>query len=305
MLGRASWRRVLEMSASAGIVGVLTAGGLAWAQQAPTTQTGAVVAPTAQTGVFYATGPTRILDTRTGLGTSGSGPIGADSSITLQVAGLGDVPANATAASVTVTTVGADAESFVTVWPATYPRPGTSLLNPQPGLVLSQTANVGLGGGALEIYNAVGSTHVVVDLLGYFINANDVPTLNGPAAFSADSGPVPIPIGPVFSALRTATLSLPPGKWLVQAKGNTEMFGFSPQVDVRLEDTTANATLDTVSLGTPPFPGPIHTPFALSATLSVAVPTTVEVQGTAIFGAPGTFQNVKIYATQLSSINGG
>jgi hypothetical protein len=103
MLGRASWRKILEMSAAAAVVGVLTAGGLAWAQQAPTTQTGAVLAPTAQTGVFYSTGPTRILDTRTGLGTSAPGPIGPDSFITLQVAGVGDVPANATAAAVTVT----------------------------------------------------------------------------------------------------------------------------------------------------------------------------------------------------------
>jgi hypothetical protein len=37
----------------------------------------------------------------------------------------------------------------------------------------------------------------------------------------------------------------------------------------------------------------------------VAVPTTVEVQAAALFGAPGTFNNVKIYATQVSSINGG
>jgi hypothetical protein len=294
------------MSASAGIVGVLTAGGLAWAQQLPTIRTAEVVAPTAQTGVFYSTGPTRILDTRTGLGTSSSGPIGPDSFINLQVAGVGDVPANATAAAVTITVVGADSESFITVWPATDPRPGTSLLNPQPHLVLSQTANIGLGAGALSIYNAVGSTHAVVDLLGYFVNANDVPTLNGPAAFSADAGPAALPFGPGFSMLGTATLALPPGKWLVQAKGDTQIFGFSPQIDVRLEDTTANATLDTVSVAASRFPGPgTRTPFALGGTLSVAVPTTVEVQATALFGAPGTFNNVKIYATQISSINGG
>jgi hypothetical protein len=112
-------------------------------------------------------------------------------------------------------------------------------------------------------------------------------------------------LGPVFSTVGTATLSLPPGKWLIQAKGVTRLFGFTPQMDIRLEDTTANATLDTVSFGNSSFPGTMNSGFALGGTLSVAVPTTVEVQAMGMFGPPGTFNNVKIYATQISSINGG
>jgi hypothetical protein len=50
-------------------------------------------------------------------------------------------------------------------------------------LVLSQAANLGLGGGQLNIYNAAGSTQVVVDLVGYYQDTSDVPSLNGEAHF--------------------------------------------------------------------------------------------------------------------------
>jgi hypothetical protein len=199
--------------------------------------------------VFYSSGPTRILDTRIGLGTTSAGPIGPDASIDLQVAGIGAVPAAATAAAVTITVLGDDVESFVTVWSATDPRPGTSLLNPQPGLVLSQATNIGLGGGALSIYNAVGSAHAIVDLIGYYMNASDVPSLSGPRVLTTEVTTVPVPPTPTFSTVGGATLSIPPGKWLIQAKGNTnDQFGFwNAGMDLRLQDTTATATLDTVS----------------------------------------------------------
>jgi hypothetical protein len=40
-----------------------------------------------------------------------------------------------------------------------------------------------LGGGQLNIYNAAGSTQVVVDLVGYYQDTSDVPGLNGEAHF--------------------------------------------------------------------------------------------------------------------------
>jgi hypothetical protein len=101
--------------------------------------------------VFFAISPTRILDTRFGIGTTPAGPFGAGGTITLRVAGVGQVPANATGAAINVTVFGTSVESFLTVWPTGTSRPNASLVNPQPNLVLSQGANLGLGGGQLNI----------------------------------------------------------------------------------------------------------------------------------------------------------
>jgi hypothetical protein len=176
-------------AASAVLLFGLAAGGLAWAQTPPTTAQ--TTPPTARSedaagtrsAVFFPAAPTRLLDTRLGVGLSAAGPIGPDKTVVLQVAGVGHVPANASGAAVNVTVFDDPEESFVTVWPAGSPRPGTSLVNPQPRLVLSQAVNVGLGAGALNIYNAAGSTNLVVDLVGYYQNTTDVPGLTGAAHF--------------------------------------------------------------------------------------------------------------------------
>lgn len=111
--------------------------------------------------------PDRLLDTRLGAGT----PIGPASSITLGVSGVRNVPANAVAAVLNVTAVGATAGSYVTVWPTGVARPGTSSLNVRGGDVVPNLVITKLGAlGQVDIYNNAGSVHCVVDVVGYFQN---------------------------------------------------------------------------------------------------------------------------------------
>ena len=111
--------------------------------------------------------PARILDTRTATG-GHQGPIGPQETVTLAVPGL---PADATAAVVTVTGTGATADTYLSVFPDT--PTGTSTLN----LVAGQTAAITTfatlsAADTLEVFNATGSAHVVVDLVGYFATSS-------------------------------------------------------------------------------------------------------------------------------------
>lgn len=111
--------------------------------------------------------PDRLLDTRIGDG----GPIGPAASITLPVAGVRSIPANAVAAVLNVTAVGATGPSFLTVWPTGVDRPGTSSLNVRGGDVVPNLVIAKLGNdGQVDIYNNAGSVHCVVDVVGYFQN---------------------------------------------------------------------------------------------------------------------------------------
>ena len=81
--------------------------------------------------------PARLLDTRppTAGGATvdglfaGAGRVSAGSTTSLQVAGRGGVPSNATAVVLNVTAVDADAPGFVSVFPCDQPRPNASNVN--------------------------------------------------------------------------------------------------------------------------------------------------------------------------------
>jgi len=108
--------------------------------------------------------PTRLMDTR-----NGHGPIGPGATLVLPIAGLNGVPSNATAVVLNVTVTGPTAASFMTVWPAGASQPLTSDLNylasqTVPGLVVVKLGS----GGAVDFFNATGSTNVVVDIVGWY-----------------------------------------------------------------------------------------------------------------------------------------
>ncbi|MCU1655522.1 MAG: hypothetical protein JWO57_178 [Pseudonocardiales bacterium] len=112
--------------------------------------------------------PRRILDTRAGLAPSGNkGALGAATSRTITVSGL---PADATAAAINLTGIGARAPTFLSVFPGGTAFPGTSNLNLSPtDPTAAVFAIVTLGTGhRITIRNAQSSVHVAVDLLGYF-----------------------------------------------------------------------------------------------------------------------------------------
>ncbi|MFB8235061.1 hypothetical protein ACFC58_00700 [Kitasatospora purpeofusca] len=122
---------------------------------------------------FVANGPTRLLDTRDGIGTGGvKAQVGENASIGLQVSGVAGVPArNVTAVVLNVTVTGPTAESFLTVYPSGNAVPSASNLNFSAGQTVPNLVTVPVGAdGKVAFYNHVGSTDVVADLAGYYVS---------------------------------------------------------------------------------------------------------------------------------------
>ena len=108
----------------------------------------------------------RLLDTRR------AAPVGPGGAVDLRVGGTGPVPAGATAVALTVTAVGATAETDVRVYPARR-RPGCRPAGqqrqrasgaPVPNLVLVRVG----ADGAVRLRNASGRVHLLADLAGYY-----------------------------------------------------------------------------------------------------------------------------------------
>jgi hypothetical protein len=113
---------------------------------------------------FVGVTPTRLLDTRN------ASTFGSNESRTLQIAGQGGVAsAGATAVAITVTVTNPSTSGYLAVVPAGAPPSGTSSLNYDASATVASTVVVGLGtGGGISIFNAGGSTDVLVDVMGYF-----------------------------------------------------------------------------------------------------------------------------------------
>jgi hypothetical protein len=108
--------------------------------------------------------PSRILDTRTG-----AGPVGPAGTITVPVAGQGGVPASASAAVVNVTVTQPSVGGFLTVFPGGTARPLASNLNFVAGQTVPNLVVAKLGAdGTVSLYNSAGTTHVVLDVVGWY-----------------------------------------------------------------------------------------------------------------------------------------
>jgi len=129
-------------------------------------------AVTNSAGLYAPLQPARLLDTRSGIG--GSTTVGSGSTISLQVAGRGEVPAQGVAAVVlNVTVTNPTAPSFLTVWPTGSLLPNASNLNFTAGQTIANRVIVKLGAnGQVDIYNLQGHTDVVVDVNGWFTDAS-------------------------------------------------------------------------------------------------------------------------------------
>ncbi len=113
---------------------------------------------------YHPVTPSRILDTRA------TGPVGPGTALALPVAGKGGVPATGVSAVVmNVAVTGPTATGYLTVFPTGEPVPMTSNLNFTAGDTVPNlvTAKLGAGGG-VQLYNAMGSTHVIVDVAGWY-----------------------------------------------------------------------------------------------------------------------------------------
>lgn len=127
-------------------------------------------APVAASG-FTGVTPKRVLDTRNGTGGVPVGKVGAGATLDVTIAGAAGspVPANATAVVLNLTVTGPTSGTFITAFPAGSARPTAANLVVVPGQTVPNLVTVKVGtGGAVSLFNALGSTHLIADVFGYY-----------------------------------------------------------------------------------------------------------------------------------------
>jgi len=161
--------------------------------------------------------PTRIVDTRIGLGSPAAIP--ANGEIGVQVAGVDPVPWSGVAAvALNVAATEVPSAGFLTVYPSGVPRPNVSSLNVDAGETRSNMVIVPIGpDGRISIYS-YGGAHVIVDVAGWFTDSTAKPSLSGlyvpitPARIldTRLSGPAPLAPDTTFIRLIGGSLVAPP-----------------------------------------------------------------------------------------------
>jgi hypothetical protein len=143
-------------------------GAVTWASAATETAS--------QGSVFHPIDPVRILNTRPGSVNVGTAPkpFAKDETRTLQVAGTNGIPVNATSVVINFTVDNTTEWSFLTVWPSGESRPDVSNINwTGANQTIANLTTVKLGAnGALDVYNAFGTTNVLADVAGYYVEGN-------------------------------------------------------------------------------------------------------------------------------------
>jgi preprotein translocase subunit SecG len=114
--------------------------------------------------------PTRILDTRSGTGLSGV--FGSHSARTFGVAGVGGVPAGATAVTGNLTVTSQTSGGYLYIGPNATNNPTSSTLNFPVKDDRANGVTVALGAGTLSVTyvgaTSPATTHVIFDVTGYF-----------------------------------------------------------------------------------------------------------------------------------------
>jgi alpha-tubulin suppressor-like RCC1 family protein len=122
------------------------------------------------TDEYRSVAPSRLLDTNPGTKGGRPAPLGPDATVTVKVLDRAGVPAEKVhAVALLVTSRTATASSPVQVWPTGAGRPaGASLI----ALANDRRSNLVLvapgTNGTVSIHNTLGSTHLTVDVLGWF-----------------------------------------------------------------------------------------------------------------------------------------
>lgn len=170
---------------------------------------------------FAAVNPTRIVDTRIGLG-AGKAPVPAATALAVAAAGHAGLPASsesvpATGMIANITAVRPTASGYFTAYPSLGARPTASDLNFRAGVIVPNLAIGRLGTDGDEmIYNSAGKTDVLVDVVGYFVGDVATPSTThaaqpseivgvsgaagGDQQITLASGAVAPPIGDVLTA---------------------------------------------------------------------------------------------------------
>jgi hypothetical protein len=184
--------------------------------------------------------PSRVLDTRTGLGAP-AGVIPAGSSRSLQVAGRGGLPASGVGTVVlNLTAVKPSRDGYLTVYPAARPRPTTSNLNYPAGRpAVANLVHVAVGsGGAVTVYAGGADVHVVADVYGW--------TSNGGADLAAGEGLFQ-PVAPYRILDTRSTVALGPGESRALQVGGTGGTAGVPATGVSAVTVNLTVTRPTAS----------------------------------------------------------
>ncbi|WP_063774103.1 RHS repeat domain-containing protein [Streptacidiphilus rugosus] len=153
-------------------------------------------------GSFVAAGPTRLLDTRTGIGNHGVAAKIGQHAFFLDVSKIsGNSSVTPTAVVLNVTVTNPTASSYLTVSPYEQIPPTTSNLNFTAGRTIANQVTVPVGSdGTIAIADRSGTADVIVDLAGYYTldKAGANYTADGPArlldtriAKGAPKAPIP------------------------------------------------------------------------------------------------------------------
>ncbi|HET9170770.1 MAG TPA: hypothetical protein VFN97_15140 [Actinospica sp.] len=119
---------------------------------------------------YLAMTPTRILDTRKGLGAAKPSVAGGHS-IDVTVAGQNGIPSDATAVAMNITSAGSTAGGYITAYPTGQALPNVSDLNYSTGVDRANMAIVPIGAnGRITFANGAtsGHTDLIADVSGYY-----------------------------------------------------------------------------------------------------------------------------------------
>ncbi|MET9439050.1 hypothetical protein [Streptomyces sp. NPDC006551] len=119
-------------------------------------------------GTYQPLTPTRLMDTRSGLGVP-QGKLGAGGWARLKVTGVAGVPSTTvTAVVLNVTATNATAGSFVSVYPDGTPRTSASNLNFKAGQTVPNLVTVPVVNGHVDFFNKNGDVDLLADIAGYY-----------------------------------------------------------------------------------------------------------------------------------------
>ena len=183
------------------------------------------------TGTFYTpVTPTRILDTRKGLGAGKTAPVGPDSVLQFHVDGVGGLPATGVAAvALNLTAVDGTRNGYITAFSNDASGlPKVSSLNFGAGQTVANTVIVSVPpDGLINLYNgSSGTTDLLADVEGYY------------SASTAGSGLQPLPVTRVLDTRKTHQTLAPGATVKVNLSSYTGISG--AVVNLTAVDATAN-----------------------------------------------------------------
>lgn len=125
---------------------------------------------------YVAIQPTRLVDTRTNTGGSKK-PLNPAEVRNFKIAGTNNIPTNAKAVVTNIGVSDQTSAGHLRAWQAGSPLPETSILNFIPHYLANNSSTViPSSTGEISVHNSSGSSNVIIDAYGYFIESEPIAT---------------------------------------------------------------------------------------------------------------------------------